>query len=77
MRAYLQLHSLIEHLHVEAVAALPTPPNPIASVRLRAVLLLKVSPIVLQYSSECSAAAQSGVVRMLLSDHLGEYLRRF
>ena len=59
MRAYLQLHSLIEHLHVEAVAALPTPPNPIASVRLRAVLLLKVSPIVLQYSSECSAAAQS------------------
>ena len=58
MRAYLQLHSLIEHLHVEAVAALPTPPNPIASVRLRAVLLLKVSPIVYtSYYSECSAAA--------------------
>ena len=77
MRAYLQLHSLIEHLHVEAVAALPTPPNPIASVRLRAMLLLKVSPVVLQYPSGRSAAAQSGVVRMLLSDHLGEYLGEY
>ena len=77
VRAYLQLHSLIEHLHVEAIAALPTPPSPIVTVRLRSILLLKVSCSIFQYFSECSAAARSGVVVMPLSDHLGEYLGEY